>query len=195
MMPKQNSKLEAVRLFFWDARTKKCMGRTGESWLKIIAFYIALYAILAAVWTLFFIMFQQTISDRAPKWILDQSLIGKNPGLGFRPRNPPSRIDSALISFKAGPDGDYGHWIDDLSTYIERNTRKNGSFVENCNDKRDDESYCPFDTSVIPPECSAARNFSFDIGKPCILVKVNRVSFTNYISHKIYQIKKLISRI
>lgn len=95
------------------------MGRTGDSWLKIIAFYIALYAILAAVWTLFFYMFQQTISDRYPKWQLDESLIGTNPGLGFRPQNPPHRIDSALISYKTGKDGDYQHWISDLNRYFE----------------------------------------------------------------------------
>lgn len=119
-MPKQQqSKLDSIKQFFWDPRTRKCMGRTADSWLKIIAFYIALYAILAAVWALFFYMFQQTISDRYPKWQLDESLIGTNPGLGFRPQNPPSRIDSALISYKTGQDGDYEHWIKDLNNYVE----------------------------------------------------------------------------
>lgn len=119
-MPKQQqSKLDSIKLFFWNPRTRKCMGRTGDSWLKIIAFYIALYAILAAIWTLFFYMFQQTISDRYPKWQLDQSLIGTNPGLGFRPQNPPSKIDSALITYKADKDGDYEHWIKDLNNYFE----------------------------------------------------------------------------
>lgn len=111
--------MESVKLFFWDPRTKKCLGRTGDSWLKIIAFYIALYAILAAVWSLFFLMFQQTISERYPKWQLDESLIGTNPGLGFRPQNPPSRIDSALISYRSGNNGDYQHWINDLNNYFD----------------------------------------------------------------------------
>lgn len=177
-MPKQQqSKLESVKLFFWDPRTKKCMGRTGESWLKIIAFYIALYVILAAVWSLFFYMFQQTISDRYPKWQLDKSLIGTNPGLGFRPQNPPSRIDSALISYRAGQDSDQEHWIKDLNRYFESNSRKNASFKEDCSADRDEDSYCPFDTSSIPPECTAAQNYSFNIGKPCILIKINRVSY------------------
>lgn len=121
-MPKQQqSKLDSIKQFFWDPRTRKCMGRTADSWFKIIAFYIALYAILLAVWSLFFCMFQQTISDRYPKWQLDESLIGTNPGLGFRPQNPPSRIDSALISYRTGHNGDYEHWIKDLKNYVESN--------------------------------------------------------------------------
>lgn len=123
-MPKQqHTKLESVKLFFWDPSTRKCMGRTGDSWLKIIAFYIALYAILAGVWLFLFYLFQQTISNRYPKWQLDESLIGTNPGLGFRPQNPPSRIDSALITYQTGQDGDYKHWIEDLNNYFESNIR------------------------------------------------------------------------
>lgn len=119
MAKPQRSKLESVKLFFWDPRTKKCMGRTGVSWLKIIGFYIALYAILAAVWSLFFYMFQQTISSRYPKWQLDESLIGTNPGVGFRPQNPPSRIDSALITYRLGVEDEQQHWINDLNNYFE----------------------------------------------------------------------------
>lgn len=173
--PEQKSKLDSVKLFFWDPRTKKCMGRTGESWLKIIAFYIALYIVLAALWSVFFLIFQQTISDRYPKWQLEESLIGTNPGLGFRPQNPPSRIDSALISYKTGASGDYEHWINDLNNYMENSKRRNATFKEDCGPDRDMDAYCPFDSSEIPPDCSLAQNFSFTIGKPCILVKINRI--------------------
>lgn len=117
---KNHSKFHAIGKFFWDSKSRKCMGRTGESWLKITAFYIALYVILAAVWTLFFYMFSHTISDREPKWQLDESLIGTNPGLGFRPRNPSDRIDSALISYRANQEhGDHEHWIKDLNEYFD----------------------------------------------------------------------------
>lgn len=121
-MPKEKAtttKWQAVKLFFWDSKSGKCMGRTGDSWLKIIGFYIALYVILAIVWSLFFYVFQRTISDRFPKWQLEESLIGTNPGLGFRPQNPPNRIDSALISYRTGKSGDSEHWINDLNDYFE----------------------------------------------------------------------------
>lgn len=38
------------------------------------------------------------------------------------------------------------------------------------------EAYCPFDSSSIPAECSSAQNYSFNVGRPCILIKINRVS-------------------
>lgn len=179
-MPEEDhkTKLQAIGLFFWDQKTGKCLGRTGESWLKIISFYIALYAILAVIWTLFFYMFQHTISDREPKWKLDESLIGTNPGLGFRPRNPPDRIDSALISYRAGKDGNPDHWIKDLNDYLDmkpRNASLNDAFKEDCSPTRDKDAYCPFDRSNIPPECSSAKNYSFFEGKPCILIKINRI--------------------
>lgn len=175
MAEPKKSKLKTVGLFFWDPQSKKCMGRTGMSWLKLIAFYIALYVILAAVWSSFFLLFQQTISDRKPKWLLDDSLIGTNPGLGFRPQNPPDRIDSALISYRLGPKSDYQHWINDLSNYIELSKRRDASHKVDCSSERDVDAYCPFDSSIIPPECTAAQNFSFSIGRPCILIKLNRI--------------------
>lgn len=134
-------------------------------------------------WLLFgrcsFYMFQQTISDRYPKWQLESSLIGTNPGLGFRPQNPPSRIDSALISYRAdigNEHGDYEHWIGNLNSFFDSNLKKNETFKEDCGLDRAMDSFCPFDTSNIPPECSAAQNYSFNIGQPCILIKINRVS-------------------
>lgn len=43
-------------------------------------------------------------------------------------------------------------------------------------DPSDTDSICPFDNSSIPPECTIAQNFSFPAGKPCLLIKLNRVS-------------------
>ena len=173
--PEQKGKLNSVKSFFWDPRTRKCMGRTGDSWFKIIAFYIALYIVLAALWSLFFLIFQQTIHDKYPKWQLGDSLIGTNPGLGFRPQNPPSRIDSALITWKIGPDEDYQHWVNDLDNYIQISKRNYSDDKTNCGSDRDMDAYCPFVSDSIPAECTVAQNFSFPIGKPCILVKINRI--------------------
>lgn len=60
-----------------------------------------------------------------------------------------------------------------------KETVKQMNYKEVCatnKDPSDLESYCPFDSSSIPPECTAAQNYSFPLGKPCILIKLNRVS-------------------
>jgi len=112
------SKFENFKSFVWDPQTRKCMGRTGESWAKLIAFYITLYTCLAAIWAIYFYLFHLTISDKYPKWQLGESLIGTNPGVGLRPQSPRQRVESALISFKGGQDGDYKHWVDDLNDFL-----------------------------------------------------------------------------
>lgn len=116
----KTSRFENFKRFVWNPETKKCLGRTGDSWAKLIAFYIALYTCLAAIWSMYFYIFHLTISDKYPKWQLEESLIGTNPGLGVRPQSPRKRVDSALISFMEGPNGDYKHWVDDLSEFLAR---------------------------------------------------------------------------
>lgn len=200
-------KLENFKLFLWNPQTRQSMGRTGDSWLKLIAFYIALYSCLAAIWSLYYSLFHLTISDRYPKWQLDESIIGSNPGVGMRPQSPRQRIESALISYRQGFNGDFKHWVDDLNEYLdELNLATAGASNEpgqeanqtggaeperapleagrpavqvNCNTEKSHqermETVCPFDSSSIPAECRAAQNFSFATGRPCILIKLNRI--------------------
>lgn len=202
-------RLENFKLFLWNPQTRKSMGRTGDSWLKLIAFYIALYSCLAAIWSFYYSVFHLTISDKYPKWQLEESIIGSNPGVGMRPQSPRQRVESALISYHQGPDGDFAHWVDDLNSYLEEANANTNNKVEqhkrqqnnqqqlgspsnetveseegpqiqvNCNTEKSDqeryETICPFDNSSIPAECTAAQNYSFPAGKPCVLIKLNRI--------------------
>lgn len=174
------SKLEDFKLAIWNPQTRTCLGRTGDSWAKLIAFYIVLYSCLATLWSIYFHLFHLTISDKYPKWQLEESLIGTNPGLGFRPQSPRHRVESALISYREGLDGDFKHWVDDLNEYLEpmdlskQSSEAVAKLKKNC-DTNDPESFCPFDNSTIPPECTAAQNFSFPLGQPCLLIKLNRI--------------------
>ena len=202
------SRFASFRLALWNPQTRKCLGRTGDSWLKLIGFYIALYSCLAAIWSLYFAIFRLTISDKYPKWQLEESLIGTNPGLGLRPQSPRERVESALISFRAGPGGDYKHWVDDLAAFLgeydhskqqqerEKATvdtqdgaqhnggASNETILEDCSmvgknssssPNGRSQAICPFDSSSIGPACTQAQNFSFALGQPCLLLKLNRI--------------------
>jgi sodium/potassium-transporting ATPase subunit beta len=48
-------------------------------------FYVIFYIALAALFTICMKGLFMTIDTSAPKWKLGESLIGTNPGLGFRP--------------------------------------------------------------------------------------------------------------
>lgn len=62
-------------------------------------------------------MFYQTLDDQKPKWMLDNGLIGSNPGLGFRPMPEESNVESTLIWFEASNDRNTEYWIGALNDF------------------------------------------------------------------------------
>merc|ERR1712001_379649 len=90
---------EAFRYFLYDPDNGTFLSRTPLSWLKITVFYTIYYSCLAAFWYVCLMIFFQTLPDEGigPKWKLDGSLIGVNPGVGIRPLNRDSRIDSNMF--------------------------------------------------------------------------------------------------
>lgn len=50
---------------------------------KILLFYFLFYAALAGFFAAFLAVFYQTLDANVPKWTLDRSLIGSNPGMEF----------------------------------------------------------------------------------------------------------------
>lgn len=92
--------------FIWDSDTSQCLGRTGGSWgkshhsieinffslflfpswnktAKILCFYVIFYAALSGFFAAIFAVFYQTLEMDKPKWLLDNGLIGNNPGEYF----------------------------------------------------------------------------------------------------------------
>ncbi|KAG9509047.1 hypothetical protein GZH46_02444, partial [Fragariocoptes setiger] len=171
------TKSQKFKLFLWNPKTRKCMGRTPLGWAKLVAFYIVLYTSLAAIWIFLFYLFRLTISDKYPKWQLADSIIGMNPGVGYRPQNPRNRVESALIAFRQGTHGDYQQWIESLNNFLSPYENRTSIKKIDCTGlrNRDRDSMCPFDTSIIPSECSLAQNFSYTLGKPCVSLKLNRI--------------------
>ena len=127
-------------------------------------------------------VFQQTIDERIPTLILSESVIGENPGLAIRPRPSKYKPYSSLIHFKSSSSGDWHHLAEDLNNYLrpyqELESGAGQHAQGDCNayvGERDPSKFCPFELRVIPNECSESQNFSYHLGKPCILVKLNRI--------------------
>ena len=62
----------------------------------------------------------QTIDYKYPKWQLEESRIGVNPGLGFRPRPSAVTPETTLIKFTSGSNGDYMHYVEQLEAFVKR---------------------------------------------------------------------------
>jgi len=94
--------LEAFKFFLYNPKTGEILSRTPLSWFKITAFYIVYYSCLAGFWLACLNIFFLTLPENAtgPKWTMDKSLIGTNPGVGLRPVNTDKLIDSQMFVLK-----------------------------------------------------------------------------------------------
>lgn len=73
---------------------------------KIVLFYIIFYAALVGFFAAMLVVFYQTLDTRVPKWQLDSSLIGSNPGeFVFRSLDPREVNFCIRIGFHCACDG------------------------------------------------------------------------------------------
>jgi Sodium / potassium ATPase beta chain len=86
---------------------------------KILLFYVIFYAALAGFFAAIFAVFYQTLDENKPKWLLDNGLIGNNPGLGFRPMPPESNVESTLVWFEAANDKNTEYWTTALDEFLQ----------------------------------------------------------------------------
>ena len=56
-------------------------------------------------------------------------------------------------------------------------TIENGTNVVDCdNSERTSEQVCLFDMNKLGSECTEENGYGYNVGKPCILLKINKVS-------------------
>ncbi|EFA03901.1 sodium/potassium-transporting ATPase subunit beta-2 [Tribolium castaneum] len=179
--PPKLGKWEGFKIFLWNPETSQFLGRTGSSWGKILLFYLIFYAVLVGFFAAMLAVFYQTLDDTKPKWQGDNSLIGSNPGLGFRPMPPDSNVESTLIWYKTGEPKNVQYWIDELDKFLEPYQQQTTSEnVQNCDnrDKPDEGKFCDFKvTNAIAP-CNKDYGYGFgskEGGGPCIFLKLNKI--------------------
>jgi len=170
-----------LKEFIWNSEEKTFLGRNGTSWLKITIFYIIFYCCLVAFWSGCLAIFLQTVSYKEPKWTTNTgSIIGGNPGLGYRPNPPKESIESTLIMFNEGAGENWGHWVKELTnvteTYnnVSAEDRKRMKTCDYSTELKKDE-FCEFKVSELGTQCTKERNFGYEAGQPCIIVKLNNI--------------------
>lgn len=123
---------------------------------KIILFYLIFYLALIGFFAAMLTVFYQTLDAKRPKWLLNESLIGSNPGnlflfisfriklinylfvffllrnlgLGFRPMPPPSNVESTLIWYKSNDKGNVAYWHKELDDFLKSTFTTNMIRVE-----------------------------------------------------------------
>lgn len=180
--PVERHGFEAVKFFCWNPTERAIMGRTPKSWLLITVFYIIYYAFLAAFWSLMMYIFFLTIDENKPKWEGDNGLIGTSPGLGLRPSQPDSRLDSSMIIFdkdsENGTDDIPGTalWKESINKFLSRNYHHHdGVPCLNGKPSEDPKKACKFSVSSLGKCQNPDTAFGYAEGKPCIYLKLNRI--------------------
>lgn len=173
---------ESIKRFLYNRETGAVLGRTASSWAKITVFYIIFYIVLASMFALLMLILYYTLDPRIPKYQLDGSLIGTNPGLGFRPMPNDSNHLSSLIWYRGTKSEDYAIWVDSLKQFVKEYktpglTPGRGQNLVNCDYgiPVPEGKVCSFDVSKKFYPCVEENNFNYHKQRPCIFLKLNKI--------------------
>jgi len=182
---------EAFRYFIYDPATGAILSRTPMSWAKITGFYCIYYTLLAAFWLTSLQIFFLTIDDHVPKWTLNESIIGSNPGVGMKPPMSDKHIDSSLFVFyssdtKSTPTNPIGEGERNadkakrMDLFLKKYLNKKGLFEcpgGNADTDMANRGKCQFDLSSLG-ECGSSPYGYMpedETMKPCLFIKLNKI--------------------
>uniref|UniRef100_A0A8P4KIY0 Sodium/potassium-transporting ATPase subunit beta n=1 Tax=Dicentrarchus labrax TaxID=13489 RepID=A0A8P4KIY0_DICLA len=171
------------RTFVWNSEKREFLGRTGCSWFKIILFYVIFYLCLAGIFIGTIQALLLTLSSYKPTY---QDRVAP-PGLSH---TPPS--EKSEIAFTKSDEKTYEKYIKTMNKILQVYDEERQQDVlkyEDCGDtprtyidrgSLDSDTgmrkACRFRRSWLG-SCSGEsdKSFGFSEGKPCIIVKLNRI--------------------
>lgn len=158
----------------YNTRTGELLGRTASSWALILLFYLVFYCFLAGMFTLTMWVMLLTLDDYVPRY-RDRV---PNPGLVIRP-------NSLDIIFNKSEPQKYDQYVRNLESLLRKYNDSQQEMNQECtpgeyNLQEDDDDMnkkaCRFKRASLSL-CSGLSdpNFGYHEGKPCILLKMNRI--------------------
>jgi len=169
--------------FLWNSEKKEFLGRTGSSWFKITAFYVIFYGCLAGIFIGTIQAMLLTLSNYKPTY---QDRVAP-PGLSHTPRS-----EKQEISFSLKDSASYEKYttsMRDLLKGYDNELQAETQKFEDCGDAPGSyknrgaleegggqRKACRFPKTWLE-SCSgiADPDFGFSLGKPCLIVKLNRI--------------------
>nr|XP_046247746.1 sodium/potassium-transporting ATPase subunit beta-1a [Scatophagus argus] len=171
------------RTFVWNSEKREFLGRTGCSWFKIIVFYVIFYLCLAGIFIGTIQAMLLTLSNYKPTY---QDRVAP-PGLSHTPRS-----DKSEIVFTMSDEKTFNDYITSMKDFLEKyddERQVDQMKFEDCGDTpqtykdrgnlesgEGQRKACRFSRSLLS-SCSGLSDstFGFKEGKPCIIVKLNRI--------------------
>ncbi|XP_065812185.1 sodium/potassium-transporting ATPase subunit beta-1a [Labrus bergylta] len=171
------------KTFVWNSEKKEFLGRTGSSWFKILAFYVIFYGCLAGIFVGTIQALLLTISNYKPTY---QDRVAP-PGLSHTPRS-----DKSEIRYTKSDEKSYAKYVSSLTEFLKPydvELQLEQLKFENCGGnpqsykdrgplegKPEVRNACRFNRNLLG-SCSGDSDptYGFKDGKPCIIVKLNRI--------------------
>ncbi|XP_001357413.1 sodium/potassium-transporting ATPase subunit beta-1 [Drosophila pseudoobscura] len=171
----QPAKKQTFRQMVYDSQEGTYFGRTIKSWGQLMLFYGIFYIVLATLFSICMQGLLSTISSKEPKWQLKDSLIGTNPGLGFRPLSEQTERGS-VIEFDGKKPAESDYWIELIDEFLIDYNHTEGREMKHCGFG---QTHNPIDVCVVNTElfgaCSKANNYGYKSNEPCIFLKLNKI--------------------
>jgi len=171
--PPAQSKWQQFSQFLYNPSTHEVLGRTFKSWFQITVFYIVLYCFLAGFFAGLLMVFFQTLDVHQPTWTMGASLIGTNPGMGYRPTSPDP--DKTIISYDAGKAESVKEWEKAVDSFLNPYYNSGNGDLSDCDYGIEAPKDKPCRFPVKLQSCSPQSSFGFKDNKPCVFLKMNKI--------------------
>jgi sodium/potassium-transporting ATPase subunit beta len=178
------SKVSSFGNALYDSKKKQFLGRDGAGWGKLGIFYFFFYLGLAGFFCAMLAVFMALSPRDRPRYYSESSRMQTrsnpiSPGLGFRPQPD---IDKNLIYVGKGEAINKSNpYINNLDYYLQFYYWQKDDVENAANEYGNQGAYQ--DTPPKPEkfiirnqgECISGRKYGFQVGKPCVLVKMNKI--------------------
>lgn len=172
----ERTKWQSFQRAIYDPSTGQFCGRTSKSWGQLLIFYGIFYIILAALFAICMQGLFATLNDKVPKWTLDSSLIGTNPGLGFRPISNRTE-EGSLIWYNTTNQTTSQKWIEILDEFFEPySVNRTADNIVQCNFNHfpSPDQVCAINLNQFK-NCGPDSAYGYNSTSPCVFLKLNRI--------------------